>query len=262
MSTISSGTTLTTALVQTGDTTGTLIIKTDNGNTTAVTFNTAGAIGIGASPSYGTSGQALISGGSAAAPSWQAVQAFSSGTVMLFRQTAAPTGWTKDTTNFNDSALRVVTGSVSSGGTQGFTTAFASQAVAGSVSTTVNNATATNQNTTAGGSINTASLSAGATTLSTSQIPSHTHSIIGSNSGGTDNGGFFQERTVSERTYATGAQGGGGSHSHSISGSASFTGTAHSHTQDAHNHTASSSFTGTAINLAVRYCDVIFATKD
>jgi hypothetical protein len=47
MSTISAGTTLTTALVQTGDTTGNLVIKTNNGNTTAATFTTAGNLGIG-----------------------------------------------------------------------------------------------------------------------------------------------------------------------------------------------------------------------
>jgi hypothetical protein len=73
MSTISSGTTLTTALVQTGDTTGDLVIKTDNGNTTAVTFNTAGAIGVGASPSYGSVGQYLQSAGNAAAATWATV---------------------------------------------------------------------------------------------------------------------------------------------------------------------------------------------
>jgi hypothetical protein len=73
MSTISSGTTLTTALVQTGDTTGDLVIKTNNGNTTAVTFNTAGAIGVGASPSYGSSGQFLQSAGNAAAATWATV---------------------------------------------------------------------------------------------------------------------------------------------------------------------------------------------
>jgi hypothetical protein len=242
MSTISAGTTLTTALVQTGDTTGTLIIKTNNGNTTAVTFNTAGAIGIGASPSYGTSGQALISGGSAAAPSWQAVQAFSTGTVMLFRQTAAPTGWTKDTTNFNDSALRVVTGSVSSGGTQGFTTAFASQAVNGTIA-----------NTTAGGSVSISGGSVGSYTLSTSEIPSHTHTAPVYNQ--LNVSGVFIPRSGAANfngTWTSDATGGGGGHSHSFSApSGSFTGTAHNH-----------SFTGTAINLAVKYCDVIFATKD
>jgi len=43
------------------------------------------------------------------------VTTFPAGTRMLFQQTAAPTGWTKDTTaNLNDTALRIVTGSVGS----------------------------------------------------------------------------------------------------------------------------------------------------
>jgi len=49
---------------------------------------------------------------------------FSSGTKMLFQQTNAPVGWTKDTTH-NDKALRVVTGAVGSGGTVAFSTVFA-----------------------------------------------------------------------------------------------------------------------------------------
>jgi hypothetical protein len=36
-----------------------------------------------------------------------ASSAFTTGTLMLFQQTAAPTGWTKHTTH-NDKALRVV----------------------------------------------------------------------------------------------------------------------------------------------------------
>jgi hypothetical protein len=187
--------------------------------------------------------------------------AFPSGTRMMFAQTSAPTGWTKDTTNYNNHALRVVTGTASTGGSVDFTSAFVSQSVSGSVSTSVNNTTATNQNTTAGGSINTGGLSAGATTLSTTQIPSHTHGSAPSEGAGSifSSGG----NGVSPTSFRiTGATGGNGSHSHSISGSASFTGTAHSHTQNAHNHTASSSFSGTAINLAVKYLDVITATKD
>jgi len=149
---------------------------------------------------------------------------FASGTVLIFGQTNAPTGWTKDTTNFNNSALRVVTGTVGSGGTQDFTTAFASQTPAGTVSV--------------------AGLSVGSTTLTTTQIPSHNHNFTnvyysGASStvpyaipGGTSNGSLF----------STNSTGGGGSHSHSISGSATFT--------------------GTAINLAVKYVDVIRATKD
>tara|TARA_R110000868_G_scaffold228179_1_gene481158 strand:+ start:416 stop:1162 length:747 start_codon:yes stop_codon:yes gene_type:complete len=71
MSSISAGTTSGTALVSTGDTTGNLVLKT-NTNTDALTLNTSGAIGVGTTPSYGTAGQVLTSGGSAAAPTWGA----------------------------------------------------------------------------------------------------------------------------------------------------------------------------------------------
>src|SRR5712671_6740374 len=55
--------------------------------------------------------------GGAATPTFRAVVAadipaaerFASGTRLLFQQTSAPTGWTKDTTH-NDKALRVVSG--------------------------------------------------------------------------------------------------------------------------------------------------------
>jgi len=49
---------------------------------------------------------------------------FPSGTKMPFQQTTAPIRWTKDTTH-NDKALRVVSGSVGSGGTVAFSTVFA-----------------------------------------------------------------------------------------------------------------------------------------
>jgi hypothetical protein len=51
---------------------------------------------------------------------------FVAGTKMLFEQTAAPTGWTKNTTH-NDKALRLVSGAASSGGTTAFTSVFASR---------------------------------------------------------------------------------------------------------------------------------------
>jgi hypothetical protein len=66
MSTISSGTTLTTALVQTGDTTGNLVIKTGASNTTAMTISgtdqsitVAGGLNLGAPI-------AIVSGGTGA----------------------------------------------------------------------------------------------------------------------------------------------------------------------------------------------------
>src|SRR5690606_38373212 len=54
------------------------------------------------------------------------------GTKMLFAQTAAPTGWVKDT-DHNNKALRVVSGTAGSGGALAFTSAFASRSISGSV---------------------------------------------------------------------------------------------------------------------------------
>jgi hypothetical protein len=155
------------------------------------------------------------------------VDAFPSGTVMLFAQTAAPTGWTKSTTH-NDKALRVVSGSASSGGSVAFTTAFASQAVSGTV---------------------------GGTTLTTAQIPAHSHSV-------TDPG--HSHSTVwniySDQGYAPGIREGSGVFKSSISTNSATTGISIQNTGggSSHDHT----FTGTAINLAVSYVDVILATKD
>jgi len=146
------------------------------------------------------------------------------GTKMLFQQTAAPTGWTKDTTHDNK-ALRVVSGSASSGGTVAFTTAFASKAVSGTV---------------------------GSTTLTTAQIPAHEHDVqgptghslasqYGANSGRFATFSFSPSsvnsgNTYGDRNWYSVASGGSGSHNHS--------------------------FTGTAIDLAVSYVDLIIATKN
>ena len=54
--------------VVTADASGVLGLQAA-GNT-ALTLNSSRAIGVGASPSYGTSGQVLTSAGSAAAPTW------------------------------------------------------------------------------------------------------------------------------------------------------------------------------------------------
>ena len=102
-----------------------------------------------------------------------------------------------------------MTGSAGTGGTVDFTTAFASQSVAGTV---------------------------GSYTLTTSDIPSHTHSYTcyaGEGGTGVEARGIGSAASFSG---TTGSTGGGGSHSHS--------------------------FSGTAINLAVKYVDVIRATKD
>ena len=152
------------------------------------------------------------------------------GTVMLFAQTAAPTGFTKNTTTGDNSALRVVTGTASTGGSVGFTTAFASQTPTGSISVTSISGTVGN------------------TTLSTPQIPSHNHTatFAADPYGGPLSSipGSFGGTMSTPRVVTTSSTGGGGAHDHPFSGSGSGT------------------FTGNAINLAVQYIDVIRATKD
>lgn len=139
------------------------------------------------------------------------------GTLMLFQQTAAPTGWTKQTTH-NDKALRVVSGTASSGGTSSFTTVFANQTP----------------------TINTSGLSAGATTLSTAQMPSHNHSYTRYSY--VDNAMPTSGSPAWIGTFGTttGNTGGGGSHSHSLTGSA----------------------TSSEIVLDVQYVDLIIASKN
>ena len=157
--------------------------------------------------------------GASAAPTDSTVQnlasaifayGFPTGTKMLFVQTSAPTGWTKDTTH-NNKALRIVSGTAGTGGTVDFTAAFASQAVAGTV---------------------------GDTTLTLNQIPAHTHDVVFTQASDVSAGARLIGAGTSgtNSTFTTTSKGGGASHTHS--------------------------FTGTAIDLAVKYVDVIVATKD
>ena len=146
-----------------------------------------------------------------------ATSAFAAGTVVLFFQAAAPTGWTKAAT-YDDYALRLTTGT---GGTVGGTTAY---------STVFANQTPT---------ITTSGLSAGATTLTTSQIPSHTHSYSTASNAYTGNSPYGSDVPTGAGA-TTGAAGSGGSHTHTISGSA----------------------TSSAITLNVRYANIIACSKN
>ena len=154
-------------------------------------------------------------------------QAFPSGTKMMFQQTSAPTGWTKDTTH-NNKALRVVNGTAGSGGSVNFTTAFANKTTSGSIG-----------NTSAGGTV-------AGHTLTTAQIPSHTHSVpTWTYNVHVSDFSRAYARGTGASAVTSGAAGGGGSHNHG------FTGASHNH-----------SFSGTAIDLRVQYVDLIIATKD
>lgn len=120
------------------------------------------------------------------------IAAFASGTVMLFQQTSSPTGWTKLTTN-NDAAIRVVSGSVGTGGSVGLATALGTPSLSGST---------------------------GSTTLTISQMPAHTHTVnIQASDGATTS---INANSTGKTPYAfpSNSTGGGGSHNHSMSGTA------------------------------------------
>jgi len=162
------------------------------------------------------------SSGQVSASGIQSGVVVASGTVMLFYQSAAPTGWTQ-VTSLNDYAMRLVSGSGgSTGGTTAFSTVFSNQSPSVSVSV---------------------SGTVGGTTLALSQIAGHAHnytSFGGSYYGPAglpnDYGGLGSNASVTDY------QGGGGSHSHSFSGSGS----------------GSSS----AVVLNVRYANIIICSKN
>ena len=143
---------------------------------------------------------------------------FSQGTDAIFFQSSAPSGWTKNTSH-NNKALRVVSGTGGgSGGSNSFTSAFpSSKPISGNfpISGTVGNHT-----------------------LTSNQLPSHTHANGGAvtlSPGGGDvkSGGGWSRSTPGTGNNSTNAS----AHSHPFSsGSASFSAN---------------------INLAVQYIDVI-----
>lgn len=126
----------------------------------------------------------LLAGISALSSSDDVLDNFPAGTLIPFQQTAAPTGWTKQTTH-NNKALRVITGTVGSGGTQPFTTAF------GAGKTTDSH------------------------TLTIAEMPSHTHTIayynfygVGTNIG--------SAATAPNNTKTSSSTGGNAGHTHTL----------------------------------------------
>lgn len=175
------------------------------------------------------------------------IEPFPAGTSMLFQQTSAPTGWTKQTTH-NNKALRVVTGTASSGGSNTFTAAFnTNQTVSG----------------TTGASAVTITGSTGSHTLTTSEMPAHGHRIydttIRDSSLSTENYSSHQAVSIitAGRAYITNSEadsnpfieqtGGGSGHTHDAGTLAG----------GSHTHSFSDTF-----NLDVQYVDFIIANKD
>lgn len=116
---------------------------------------------------------------------------FASGTIIIFQQASAPTGWTRITTN-DDAALRIVSGAVSTGGVNGFSTVMAQTQV-------------------------------GSTALVLNQIPPHTHTYNQGSNDGTlgDSGVLLNYAAFNQNTSVTsGSTGGSGGvalgHQHTI----------------------------------------------
>ena len=154
------------------------------------------------------------------------------GSRMLFAQSSAPSGWTKDST-YNDYALRVTNGTTSSGGSINFSSIMTTQTLTGTATMT--------------------GTSLGPTTLSTSNLPSHQHSgpwVGATNAGDTQNpatrvynwGSYMATSLGAYASSPTTTAWTGGSHTHSVS--------------------PSTAPAGVSFSMAVKYLDVIIATKN
>ena len=169
---------------------------------------------------------------------------FPSDTSMLFQQTSAPTGWTKQTTH-NDKSLRLVSGSVGTGGSVAFSSAMATPTSNLAVG-------AGNLAVSMSGNISN-------TTLSIAQMPTHTHNAHTKTTGEINTSGYNGGNNGNRGSNINGAslnEGGGGAHNHahnlsgSMSGDPALTG----------NVTAGNLAVASTIN--VQYVDFIIANKD
>ena len=170
---------------------------------------------------------------------------FVSGTKTIFQNTAAGTGWTKDTSNYNEHSLRVVNSTASSGGSVNFSSVFTSGTWGGTVSS-------------AGGE------TIGATAIDASTMGDHTHSKpnwftmtpapgpLAPPYNFVPGGGIgFYTAPTPQMVATSGANGAPG-------------------VVSAHTHPASSSvpgaitynWTASSYNFSVKYVDLILATKN
>jgi len=167
-----------------------------------------------------------------------AIPSIPSGSISIFVQPTAPVGWTKLTTD-DDAALRIVSGTVTTGGVSNFSTVFVSKSLTSPTSGTSTIPMA-------------ATLSA--TTLTTTSMASHRHLSWGlSASGGSNTRTAFSApgpgRTalamfVGPGSVSAGPAGSGGSHSHTLSASGGV------------------DLSPTVFPLALRYVDAIVAQRN
>lgn len=150
---------------------------------------------ISLSPADGFGAVTVSSAGGGIAP-------IPAGSVMLFYQAGAPTGWTQ-VTSVNNTSIRIVSGT---GGTTGGSIPFS---------------TFFNTTSTYTGTVTITSGQVGATTLSTAQIPSHNHAVnaIALGCGNVANGPV-QDRSTPGCNSVNSSEftGGGDSHTHTLIG--------------------------------------------
>ena len=228
-----------------------------NGTAGAVPYQTGASTTAFISP--GSSGQFLVSKGTNA-PAWTDV--IPAGTIMLFGQTSAPTGWTKLTVH-NDKALRVVSGSVGSGGSISFSAAFTNRGASGTTSATGISGTTGATGVAAYTDYRQVSGSVNYHVLSWNEMPAHAHNITYGtndvNGGGGQYPAYFNRTGLNKSSDSAGANWG---HNHGFTGDYHqhyFDAGAHSHSFNAGSHTHTFS---TSIDMSVQYVDVIMASKD
>ena len=220
----------------------------------------------------GSNGQVLTANSSASSGVSWSTPSIPSGSKVLFYQASAPTGWTK-VSDHDNKALRVVSGTGGgSGGSSSFTSVFTSRTPSGSIS---------------GGSVSISiSGNTGDTSLTISQLPSHTHGLNNHSHGVSDpkhghtftdyfnkqvspydagsNGWAAGNRWANQQSNSTDVNGTG----ISISGASGDTSSAGS--GQGHNHSfsgsgsgsVSASFSGNSMDFAVQYVDVIICSKN
>lgn len=166
------------------------------------------------------------------------------GTISIFATANVPTGWTKDTTNFNDYALRVINGTVANN-TAGlaFSSVFATVTPSGNANIAIDATT-------------------GVTTLTAPQLPVHSHVSVYGPTGvnpAARTGGPGATRAVLGAVAGVWAPAG-----NTYSG-AGKTGPIGPTAAQGHSHPASpggGALTFSTISFGVKYIDCIRATKN
>ncbi len=161
------------------------------------------------------------------------ISSIPSGTRMLFQQTSAPTGWTKVTSGVDNRALRLVSGTAGTGGSNSFT---------GVLNSTV---------TTSNGNVQ-------GHALTTAQMPDHYHFAFRSGNHGQRRNGS----NMSSNNYPGSGSGASNLYEgYNISASSSVSNVGRTSSRGSgstHDH----GFTNPNFNLNVAYTDVIIAAKD